>query len=79
LGVGGLAMLDNLCKAGVRQMLPDMGRIDAIRCADFFQKKYGERIDWHEFAGYLDTLRMQGVLEVVRSNHGMLEYRIKER
>jgi len=41
-------------------------QIDAMKLAGKFQRETGKRIDWHEFANYLDQLYIKGFLKITK-------------
>jgi len=66
--------MTTLQKAGLLALLPKMSKIDAMECAIEFQREYGERIDWHEFAYYLGALATKKVLTITQPG-GMVQYK----
>jgi len=69
-------MLTTLQKAGALALLPKLGTFDCGTVAILFLKEYGESIDHHEFAYYLDELRSKGLIVQVYSNHDFTQYRL---
>lgn len=64
-----------LQKVALLTLLPSIHKIDAIQCSNKFNEAFDVKIDWHEFAYYLDELHRKDILEISKSG-GFTQYRL---
>ena len=54
--------MNALQKAALLTLLPSLPVIHSCTCMNAFREEFDARIDWHEFAYYLDELATKGLL-----------------
>ena len=59
-GSGGI-MLTLTQKTWAIEFLIAEKSVDSMECFDHYKRQYGVRVDWHEWGGYLDELRLKGI------------------